>query len=175
MRKFLLPLVILLFLFMTVRIPAQNAQVSPVAGLNQQNTSVVNNNLQILQTGINGVLNQLGTVQGYFTGGILGTANGGTGKNFSAVSANAIPYFSATGVMGNIGIGTTGYYLAAGSPPYYTPPIVAPTYFANQNIVTGSRNLTSIYHNTSGHPMLVMVNATAGADYSIDIKTDTSS
>jgi hypothetical protein len=54
--------------------------------------------------------------------GILPTANGGTGKDFSAVAANAIPYFSSTGTMGNIGIGTTGYVLTAGNPPSWIAP-----------------------------------------------------
>jgi hypothetical protein len=49
--------------------------------------------------------------------GILPIEKGGTGQDFSSVPANNVPYFSSTGVMGNIGIGTTGYVLTAGSPP----------------------------------------------------------
>lgn len=54
------------------------------------------------------------------TTGILSVSRGGTGQDLSTVAQNTIPYFSSTGTFGNIGIGTTGYYLAAGSPPVWT-------------------------------------------------------
>ena len=52
--------------------------------------------------------------------GILPTANGGFGANMSTASQYSIPYFSSTGVIGNIGIGTSGQFLTAGAPPSYT-------------------------------------------------------
>jgi hypothetical protein len=54
------------------------------------------------------------------TTGILTVDRGGTGLDNSLTAANSIPYFSATGVISNLGIGTTGYYLAAGSPPTWS-------------------------------------------------------
>lgn len=54
--------------------------------------------------------------------GILPVANGGTGKDWSATAAWSIPTFSATGVMGTVGIGTSGYFLQSqgtGSTPIW--------------------------------------------------------
>lgn len=118
MRKIIIP-IILLFLFMTVRLPAQNTQVSPVAGLNQQNTSVVNNNLQILQTGINGVF---GLFSQYFTGGLLNTANGGTGANLSQAASGDTLLMVQNGVVGvGPSVGTHGNQLFTSSGTFISP------------------------------------------------------
>lgn len=93
--KKLLILGISIFLFMTVRLPAQNAQVTSVPNLNEQNTSVVNNNFQTIQTGINGVF---GLFSQYFTGGILNTTAGGTGKDSHAWASGDVVYMSNAGV-----------------------------------------------------------------------------
>lgn len=54
--------------------------------------------------------------------GILPVANGGTGKDLSTAATGTIPYFSSTGVIGNIGIGTSGYVLTSnGSYPSFQP------------------------------------------------------
>jgi hypothetical protein len=74
------------------------------------------------------------------TTGILEVSRGGTGLNNSAVAANSIPYFSSTGVMSNLAIGTTGYVLTAGSPPAWTisvPPFTAGDYFAGGTFLVG--------------------------------------
>lgn len=111
MKKLIIP-VILIFLFCTVRIHAQNAQINPVAGLNQQNTSVVNNNFQYVQTGINGIF---GLLSQYFTGGILNTINGGTGQNSINWTAGDLVYMSATGVWNHASASTFGPVYTSGS------------------------------------------------------------
>ncbi len=85
----------LLLAFMTVRLPAQTAQVSQVANLNQQNTPVVSNNFQILQSGLNGVV---GLFSQYFVNGYLSTKYGGTGTDSSNWTAGDLVYMSSTGV-----------------------------------------------------------------------------
>lgn len=97
-RLFSLILIVITVLFCTVRIHAQNAQVSPVSNLSGSNSSVINNNEQILQTGINGIL---GLFSQYFSGGILNTSAGGTGKNSSNWPINDIVYMSALGTWGH--------------------------------------------------------------------------
>lgn len=125
MIKIIIP-IIFIFLFMTVRLPAQNAQVSPVAALNQQTTSVVNNNFQTIQTGINGVF---GLFASYFTNGFLNTANGGTGVNSGNWSTGSLVAISPTGKWTSIAAGTTGDTLVSQGPgivPAYTT-LVVPT------------------------------------------------
>ena len=79
---------VLVFLFCTVRLPAQTAggtsQVSPVANLSGSNSSVVNNNFQYLQNGVNAALY---LIQQYFPGGILQGNMGGTGLNSTNVTS----------------------------------------------------------------------------------------
>lgn len=50
--------------------------------------------------------------------GILPVSSGGTGQDLSSGTANSILYFSSTGVIGNIGIGTTGLYLKSSGSSY---------------------------------------------------------
>lgn len=53
----------------------------------------------------------------------VGTQFGGTGQNFSAVAAESIPYFSATGVMSTVAPSTTGMMLqtqGVGNPPAWS-------------------------------------------------------
>ncbi len=78
--------------------------------------------LQTLSANTSSLSQSVATTTGYFPSGILNSANGGTGANLSAASQYTVPYFSALGVMGNIGIGTTGYYLTEGTPPTWVPP-----------------------------------------------------
>jgi len=78
------------------------SQVSTVASLDSNNTSVVNNNMNILQQGINSLTSQLttlsATINGYFTGGILNVANGGTGSSTGVYWVpNNIQVFTSTG------------------------------------------------------------------------------
>lgn len=96
MKKLLLPLFIILgLLFCTVRIHAQTAQVSPVSNLSGSNSSVINNNEQILQVGINGIIGLFGQ---YFSNGILNTSSGGTGQNSSTWTSGDTVYLSSTGI-----------------------------------------------------------------------------
>lgn len=54
--------------------------------------------------------------------GILPVSKGGTGKDLSTATTGTIPYFSSTGVLGNIGIGTSGYVITSnGTIPTYQP------------------------------------------------------
>ena len=99
MKSFVLSIFfILILIFFTVRLPAQTAQVSPVADLTSQNTSVVNNNIQILQTGINGVV---GLLSQYFSNGVLNATNGGTGQNSSAWVSGDTVIMTNRGVWGH--------------------------------------------------------------------------
>jgi|GEM_PF-6367888 len=68
------------------------------------------------------------------TTGILEVSRGGTGKDLSTATTGTIPYFSSTGVIGNVGIGTSGYILTSnGSIPYYNaPPSVPKFIYANR-------------------------------------------
>lgn len=126
MKLWILSMLVLIFLFCTVRLPAQTAggtaQVSPVANLSGSNASVVNNNFQMVQNGINVVLYEISQ---YFPGGILQTSMGGTGLNLSAATSTG-DTLMATG-NGTIGLfqpGTSGYYLqsqGAGNYPEYVP------------------------------------------------------
>ena len=96
-------MVVLGILFCTVRLPAQTAggtsQVSPVANLSGSNSSVVNNNFQYLQNGLNGALY---LIQSYFPGGILQTNMGGTGNNFSTTTSGDTLVFVNQGVLGAV-------------------------------------------------------------------------
>lgn len=98
------------------------AEVLPNLDNNPTNTSAVNDQLRQLQSRINAI--EGGIDINSETSGILDTDRGGTGQDFSVAAQYSIPYFSDTGVMGNIGIGTTGYLLTAtaGGPAYQPPP-----------------------------------------------------
>lgn len=68
---------------------AGTTQISPVSNGNQ--TVVMNDNFDSLQVGLNGLQGQytaLAPVGGYFTNGVLGTANGGTGSDGTGASAS---------------------------------------------------------------------------------------
>lgn len=100
-KKLIIPS-ILIFLFCTVRIPAQvttdslqgTQQVSPIASLTGSNTSVVNNNLGILQSGINNLVASVASINTtlglYFSNGVLSTSHGGTGTSVALVPSGAI-------------------------------------------------------------------------------------
>lgn len=94
-----------------------------IVDTSSKSLSILNDNFKSINDNANRTRNLLND---YFANGILQTANGGTGQDFSLTSQNSIPYFSATGTMGTVGIGTTGYYLTAGSPPSWTAPIIPP-------------------------------------------------
>ena len=118
MKRLLFPLfIIAVLLFCTVRLPAQTAQVSPVSNLQGSNSSVMNSNMQILQSGINGLLYQLSQ---YFPGGILQGNMGGTGLNSTTVvsgdtlvSSNGI-WIASTGLHGYQIFTSSGTF----TPPY---------------------------------------------------------
>lgn len=77
---------------------------------------VLNDELRSLNNNANKSRNLLNS---YFTSDILNVENGGTGQDFSAASADSLFYFDSTGHFGTVGIGTTGYFLVAGSPPHW--------------------------------------------------------
>ncbi len=103
----LFSVLVLGFLFCTVRLNAQTAQVSPVSNLQGNNASIVNNNEQILQAGVNGLLYFLGQ---YFSNGILNTANGGTGQNSSAWASGDTVIMANKGTWGYVAPGTSGQF-----------------------------------------------------------------
>ena len=133
--KFIIPILIL-FLFLTARIPAQ---VSPVANLNQQNSPVVNNNFNYLQNSINGVQY---LIQSYFPGGLVQTSNGGTGANLSTATAGYLIYMS------------TQDTLVAGSPasliPHGVQTFFTPGTFTFTSPITGTAFLTGCAGGGSG-------------------------
>ena len=111
----LLFLGIIIFLFCTVRIPAQTAQISPLDNVSDpKNVSVLNNNMQLLQNSLNSSLGQLSsfqtTINGYFSNGILSVAHGGTG------SSNGIIGLSSTITSYSVGTvyqaSTDGFVIA---------------------------------------------------------------
>lgn len=103
---------------------AYASNVENLSDLNTDKVATLNDNFKALNDNANKSKNLLNDLFG--ANEILGTANGGTGLDNSATTANSIPYFSATGTMGNIGIGTTGQFLAYGTPPYWSAPVPAP-------------------------------------------------
>lgn len=140
MKKIVIPLVIIFgILICTVRIHAQSAQVSPVSNLQGNNASVVNDNFQYVQNGINGLLSLLGQ---YFTGGILNTANGGTGINSSNYPTGTLLVTSNTGIWSGLQAGTTGDALISQGPG------VVPSYTALSFPIP--KNLISIWTDTTG-------------------------
>lgn len=97
-------------------------EVLPDLSNDQANTSILND--QLRQTNRRLLALEGGLDINSQTTGILSVSRGGTGQDFSSVAAESLPYFSATGVMGNIGIGTTGYFLQSqgnASAPTWTP------------------------------------------------------
>lgn len=74
-------------------------------------TSVISANA--LGTGItSSSLTSVGTLAGgVWNATAIGTQYGGTGQNFSGVAQGALPYFSATGTMNTLGVGTAGQCL----------------------------------------------------------------
>lgn len=106
--------IVTLILFMLCsNLHAQEA----LSSFDDKNISVLNDELRT----INGAVRQINSgLPLTSTTGILTTNRGGTGQDFSAVPQNSVPYFSATGAMGTVGIGTTGYVLTAGNPPTWT-------------------------------------------------------
>lgn len=100
-RKRIIFLIALFIAILLVpRAHTQSAQVSPVANLiDNQNVSVLNNNLQFLQGGMNSLFNSFSQ---YFTGGILNPANGGTGQDSSNWPPGDYAYMSSRGHWGHI-------------------------------------------------------------------------
>lgn len=103
------------------------------------------------------------------TTGILTTSRGGTGQDFSAVAANSIPYFSATGTIGSIGIGTTGYVLTAGSPPNWAK--ASAFTLVSTTTVTSANNTGDIsINNTKNYQVIVDMNTLEGTPNLITIR-----
>lgn len=103
-----------------------------ISGFDGKDLPVLNDELHSLNSNVVGVKTDLRALSVYFSNGLLGTAHGGTGQDFSTVPANNIPYFSAIGTMGNIGIGTTGQFLGYGSPPAWATVSIPKFVYANR-------------------------------------------
>ncbi|MDE2312978.1 MAG: hypothetical protein KGL04_02230, partial [Elusimicrobia bacterium] len=71
----------------------------------------------------------------------VGTGYGGTGQNWSGVATGALPYFSASGVMGTLGAGTNGYVLemSAGEPSWQPAPSGA-NLLTSSNVWSGEQS-----------------------------------
>lgn len=70
-----------------------------IANFDDKNISVLNDELRLLNTNVNGAQASVSTIKGYFTNGILESSHGGTSANLSSCVAGDIPVFSSTGVM----------------------------------------------------------------------------
>jgi hypothetical protein len=69
--------------------------------------------------------------------GIVQTAQGGTGNNWSATAANGIPYFSGAGTLGVLPTGTGVLQTASGAPAYTLVPTLTATNITGVSGVTG--------------------------------------
>lgn len=118
-------LILLILLLLSTSIYADNGQVSPVSNLDGSNTSVVNNNMGILQTGLNNLYTTYTTISGYFNSGILRTTNGGSSANLSSCTQGSVPYFSSAGVQSCLPPSTNGLFLktqGVGANPTFSTP-----------------------------------------------------
>lgn len=116
--------------------------------MDSNNLPTLNDNLNNLNNNVIKTKNVLNDLFG--NNDILGTENGGTGQDFSTAPQNSIPYFSSTGVMGNVEIGTSGLFLqsqGSSGPPIYakTPaPLIAYTNNVQATVTgTGGNNVTT--------------------------------
>lgn len=107
----------ILFIVLFLCTPAFAAAVDPLNQNDPNFGSSLNDDIQKINYQVIGINHSYPVSK---LTGQLDTAHGGTGQDFSNVAAESIPYFSAIGVMGNIGIGTTGYVLTSNGPA--TPP-----------------------------------------------------
>ena len=99
---------------------------------------------------------------GDLTSGLLGSTFGGTGANLSAAVAGGVPWFSATGVMGAVGAGTSGYFLksnGAAAPEWVAPATVGAGLASN---LAGGDKGSIPYQSAADHTILLGA-GTAGA------------
>lgn len=93
-------------------VPADSTSEEAIVGFNEEVRKTARR-LRALEGGIS------------LTSGVTGTlpvSRGGTGVNWSTVPQGEIPYFSATGVMNTLDVGTSGYFLktqGAGADPVW--------------------------------------------------------
>lgn len=122
------------------------------------------------------------TLNGLFSNNVLQVRYGGTGQDFSSVVQNSIPYFSSTGTLGTIGIGTTGYFLQSQggtNPPAYALPNTGTKLVSVTTITTSTNTGNITIDNTKNYQIIVdmgtfggqpntisvLINNDTGADY----------
>lgn len=116
-----------------------------LADFTDKSVPVLNENLRSLNDNANKSKNLLNDYFG--SGGILGTANGGTGKDFSAATADSLIYLSNTGDMDIIPPATSGWLLTsqgAGVAPTYTAPPKNSTLAFQYQAAVSSGDITNI-------------------------------
>lgn len=147
-----------------------------LADFTDKSVPVLNENLRSMNAN---VIKSKNLLNEYFSSGILNVANGGTGQDFSAVPANNLIYTSATGTMGNVGIGTTGQVLTyAGGPGWANLPTPALTLVSNTSFsaanTSGSISITNtnfyrvnfwIRNNTAASALWFRFNTDTGGNY----------
>lgn len=106
--------------------------VNPIVSYQKETIPVLNDELRKTTRRLRELENGISLTTGVT--GILPVSKGGTGNDWSTVPANNIAYFSSTGTMGNIGVGTTGQYLTYGNPPNWTTPTSVPKLIHVENI-----------------------------------------
>ena len=140
---------------------AGTTQISPVSNGNQ--TSVVNDNFDSLQGGVNALQGLYSTIQStfgsYFTNGILNQASGGTGVNSSSFTVDGSIYQGSSG-FASTSAGIAGQFLqsnGAGTPPSFAS---IPSQYLNLISTT----------NFSGSTTSPDISITAGKNYMVIVR-----
>lgn len=118
-------------------IPSISFATENISSFDEENISVLNDELRLLNNNTNAAASSVAALGGYFTGSILQTSHGGTSADLSACAKGSIPYFTSTGVMLCLAPSTSGYFLktnGAGADPSYAA--VSVVKFVNMANVT---------------------------------------
>lgn len=109
-----------------------------IANFDDKNISVLNDELRLLNTNVNGAQASVSTIRGYFTNGILETSHGGTGSALADPNADKLLFWDdSSGYFEFLSIGSglsiSGTTITAGPGDYVAGDylIAGPSRFAN--------------------------------------------